>query len=146
MVIIIPDIIIPIRIAGNARLNFILKITAAKLAVQAPVVGNGTAVKRINAIAPYFFTLSLFRIVLLYKQAKNFSIYLEFLIKKSRTGSKNNRRGITGKAFPNTAIKKTLRGLIFIAIPTGIAPLNSNMGKQAVKNTAHSFDKKLLNH
>src|SRR5690554_3600273 len=105
IVTIIPAIKISVTIAGKAYLNLILKIKAAKLAVQDPVVGRGTAVKIIKASAPYFSTLSLLLMVLLSSQSKKIAMIRSLFTSISLIGSRNNSRGITGNILPATAIQ-----------------------------------------
>ena len=103
---IIAAIITPSVIARKALVNLILKMLAAKEPVQAPVVGNGIATKRIRPINSYFSIRVVLRLVLSSSQLKNFEKkdrVLNFLV----IGEKTKSRIGTGRIFPITEKRKT---------------------------------------
>jgi len=137
-----PAIATPIEIAKNAFLVFISKSVAAAVPVQAPVTGKGMDTKQTNPQNPHF-SIILERLCTLAnhhlkKPPINF-IYCNLWKKYF----KNKSNGITGKRLPKTESRKTLvKCILSLIIPTGIAALNSSMGRAAINIVATSLENK----
>jgi hypothetical protein len=130
----------------KANLKRILKSVAATHPVHAPVTGKG---KQTNKIRPKASNLSisfaLFR-VRAKSQSKKLAHNLN-LRNLLETGSRNNSSGATGTILPKTAKKKVLVTLWCITkIPKGIAPLNSEIGNEEIKNITTPSGMPLINN
>ena len=127
---IIPDIILPIKTPNKEVFILILRIDAIAEAVQVPVVGRGIPTKSIipnidilfNRLIPLSILLSTF-----FTKGKNISIFL----KKFNICLKVRISGIDTIVDPITLAIYTPIGFKSIAIPIGIAPLNSVNGSIA---------------
>lgn len=133
----LPAINTPIAIKGKATLNGIPKRKAASELVHPPVIGKGMAAKITRAFLPCFSIEGVMFFLVRWKsQSKNFWNIKKFFDKKWATGSKNNNNKTTGIRFPKYEIKKTSqKGRLSPATPTGIAPLNSEIGAIAKSKT-----------
>ena len=128
----LPAIITPNRIRGNAFLNGIPNTKATSVAVHAPVKGSGIAT---NTTRRKFLSkrnmLSCLFLVIENSQVESFSRIENreerAFVKKSSTGKRS-----TGTIFAIMAIKKTCqKGNLYTKIPKGIAPRSSAIGEAA---------------
>ena len=124
----------PMNTASNAFLKGTPNMNAAAHPDHAPVAGNGMPTNTASPQNSYLSIISPFLRVLVKSHLKNLSPQ-GCRDKSLDTGSSHSRRGITGIIFPRIASKKTHHHCISIPIPTGIAPLSSNMGVVLIRMT-----------